>query len=366
MKTFLLFIQFLFINNYLFAQHAGDSDIVAENIRISGTVVDSAQKPIPGSTVTVTFNNDNVDANKSGVADFNGQFDVENIPLVEKIIITVSALGYANNVTEINLTSREIESGSVSAGNITLTTQANTLKSVVVTTQSAPAMKFGIDSKIFNVEKNITAQGGTAVDVMKNIPSLSVDAEGNVTLRNSPPQIFIDGRPTILTLDQIAADDIERVELITNPSAKYDASGAAGIINIILKKNKTVGLNGMASIGGGLPSLFSSNLNLNYRQRKFNIFASGNYNRSGGQAVEETYRENKDKGAITDYFTQSSANDRERKFYSIRVGADYFIDDKTTLSFTQGFNNGRFGNEGTQNQQFLNQDKVLAYTGLRK
>lgn len=366
MKTFLLFIQFLFINSYLFAQNAGDSDVIADNIRITGMVVDSAQKPIPGSTVTITFLNNSASANKSDVADFNGKFLVENIPSVEKITVSVSAVGYAVNQTEINLTTREIEIGAVDLGNITLHIQANTLQSVVVTTQVTPAMKFGIDSKIFNVEKNITAQGGTAVDVMKNIPSLSVDAEGNVTLRNSPPQIFIDGRPTILTLDQIAADDIERVELITNPSAKYDASGAAGIINIILKKNKTVGLNGMVSVGGGLPSLFNGNLNLNYRQRKFNIFASGNYNRSGGTAIEETYRENKNEGAITDYFIQSSDNDRLRKFYSIRVGADYFIDDKTTLSFTQGFNNGRFENDGTQNQQFLNQDKVLTYTGLRK
>ena len=215
MKTFLLLIQFLFINSCLFAQSVADSNIIADNIQITGTVVDSAQKPIPGSTVTVAFNNNNSSSNRSDVADFNGQFVVENIPSVEKVVVTVSAVGYANSVTEINLTTQEIQAGTVNAGNLALSTQANTLKSVVVTTQATPAMKFGIDSKIFNVEKNITAQGGTAVDVMKNIPSLSVDGEGNVTLRNSSPQIFIDGRPTILTLDQIAADDIERLNFFS-------------------------------------------------------------------------------------------------------------------------------------------------------
>ncbi len=114
--------------------------------------------------------------------------------------------------------------------------EANNLQAVVVTSTAKPALQFGIDRKIFDVEKNITSKGGTAVDVMKNIPSLTVDVEGNVQMRNSSPQIFIDGRPTILTLDQIPADDIERVELLTNPSAKFDASSSGGIINIVLKE----------------------------------------------------------------------------------------------------------------------------------
>ncbi|HYJ65433.1 MAG TPA: outer membrane beta-barrel protein, partial [Parafilimonas sp.] len=216
-----------------------------------------------------------------------------------------------------------------------------------------------------NVEKNITSQGGTAVDVMKNIPSLSVDVDGNVEMRNSTPQILIDGRPTILTLDQIPADDIERVELITNPSAKYDASSAGGIINIVLKKNKRIGLNGIASIGAGSPSVLTGNINLNFREKKFNLFASGNYNKSGGTTKEETYRINKDNGVATDYFTQSSNNDRTRKFHSIRFGMDYFLDDKNTLSFTQSFNKGDFGNTEIQNQQYLDVNKILNYTGYR-
>ncbi len=111
----------------------------------------------------------------------------------------------------------------------------------------------GIDKKIFDVGKSITSKGGTAIDVMKNIPSVSVDVDGNVQLRNSNPTIFIDGRPTILTLDQISSDDIDRIEIITNPSAKYDASTTGGIINIILKKNKRYGLNGLVSVTAGTP-----------------------------------------------------------------------------------------------------------------
>jgi outer membrane receptor protein involved in Fe transport len=112
-----------------------------------------------------------------------------------------------------------------------MASSADMLGSVTVVGQRA-ALQMGIDRKVFNVDKSITSTGGTAVDVMRNIPSVSVDVEGNVQLRNSSPQIFVDGRPTILTLDQIAADDIERIELITNPSAKFDAASSGGIINV--------------------------------------------------------------------------------------------------------------------------------------
>ena len=117
---------------------------------------------------------------------------------------------------------------------------------------------------------------------------MKVDIDGNVQLRNTSPQIFVDGRPTILTLDQIPADNIEKVELITNPSAKYDAASSGGIINVVLKKNKRVGLNGIISASVGTPKIINGNLNLNLRQGKFNFFLSGGYNQSGGKAKGET------------------------------------------------------------------------------
>jgi outer membrane receptor protein involved in Fe transport len=129
-------------------------------------------------------------------------------------------------------------------GNFRLDIDDKVLGNVTVTS-SKPLLQLGIDRKIFNVDKNIVSAGGTAVDVMKNVPSVNVDIDGNVTLRNNAPQIFVDGRPTNLTLEQIPADAIESVEIITNPSAKFDASGGtAGILNIVLKKNKRVGYSG--------------------------------------------------------------------------------------------------------------------------
>jgi outer membrane receptor protein involved in Fe transport len=249
-------------------------------------------------------------------------------------------------------------------GNITLKTAVQTLQSVTVTAQRPP-LQMGVDRRVFVADQSLTAAGGTAVDLMKNIPSVTVDVDGNVQLRNASPQIFVDGRPTILTLDQIAADNIERVELITNPSAKFDASSSGGIINIVLKKNLRVGLNGIVSVGAGSPKIATSNINLNMRQGKFNFFAIGSLNQSGGRSRSESFRQNKEIGLLGSSFNQNSWNDRLRRFGSLRVGADFFIDNRNTLSFTQNLVKGKFTNEQEQYQAFFTNTGAPERTGQR-
>src|SRR4029079_18811785 len=163
-------------------------------------------------------------------------------------------------------------------GNIKLEIDAQVLGNVTVV-GSKPLFQLGIDRKVYNVEKDVIAAGGTAVDVMKNVPSLSVDLDGNVTLRNNTPQIFVDGRPTTMQLDQIPADAIESVEIISNPSAKYDASGGtAGILNIILKKNKKVGYNGGIRTNIDSRAKIGLGGDFSLRQNKVNFFGTANYN----------------------------------------------------------------------------------------
>ncbi|MBD0286643.1 MAG: TonB-dependent receptor, partial [Flavisolibacter sp.] len=207
--------------------------------------------------------------------------------------------------------------------------------------------------------------GGTALDVMRNIPSVSVDVEGNVQLRNAQPQVFVDGRPTILTMDQIPADQIDRVELITNPSAKFDASSSAGIINVVMKRNRRVGLNGVATAGAGHPGILNGNLTLNARQGKFNFFVSGGYNQSGGRANGKTLRQNKKGGVVDNYFNQYSWTERRRRFSSLRFGLDFFASNRTTLSATQNLVNGTFRNDEEQEQEYLNRNYIKERTGLR-
>lgn len=293
----------------------------------------------------------------------NGDFSFDNLPRQTKFRLQISAIGY-ESYEQVIEPAAEATVQQRDLGNIILQSDVKQLGGVTVVA-SRPALEMGIDRKVFNAAKSFTATGGTAVDLMKNIPSVSVDIDGNVTLRNSSPQIFVDGRPTILTLDQIPADNIDKVELITNPSAKFDAASSGGIINIVLKKNKRVGLNGVFTAGIGTPRIASSNLNLNLRQGKLNFYLSGGFNQSGGKARSETHRINRQDGQTSNYFDQFSYNDRRRLFANIRFGADYFIDNRNTISLTQQFGRGRFRYEEDQDQQYLDAGKVLQYYGER-
>jgi outer membrane receptor protein involved in Fe transport len=297
----------------------------------------------------------------------NGDFKFADIVLPDSFFVKISAVGYSETVKELNIDPARRTSSSAAyfdIGNIKLSVEAKMLGAVTVVAQR-PSLVMGIDRKVFNVDKNITSTGGTAIDVMRNIPSVTVDVEGNVQLRNTSPQIFVDGRPTILTLQQIPADDIERVELITNPSAKFDAATTGGIINVVLKKNKRSGFNGVASAGIGTPGILNGNLSLNLRQGKLNFFGSGNYNQSGGLARGETKRQNRKNGLVTDYFNQVSETDRSRRFRSVRFGVDYFIDNRNTVTVSQNFVTGNFSNNEQQDQQYLDASRVLFSRGER-
>ncbi len=292
----------------------------------------------------------------------NGDFSFDNVAVNDSMFLIITAIGYKKIERPINVKISEMNE--MDLGNFSVEIEQQVLANVtVVATQ--PVLEMGIDRRVFNVEKSITATGGTAIDVMRNIPSVSVDVEGNVQLRNSSPQIFVDGRPTILTLDQIPADNIEKVELITNPSAKFDAASTGGIINVVIKKNKRIGINGTTSLSVGSPRVLGGNLNLNLREGKFNVFVSANYNKSGGNADSKTFRQNKKNGLVDNYFNQYSQNDRTRKFKSLRYGFDFFIDNRNTITISQNIVNGRFLNNEEQSQEYLNSSKVLTRTGIR-
>jgi outer membrane receptor protein involved in Fe transport len=296
----------------------------------------------------------------------NGDFDISNVSVTDTFRLVVTAIGYAKQELTIafDKAARASSDAQKDLGNIKMQADAKYLSEVTVTAQK-PALQMGIDRKVFDVEKNVTSTGGTAIDVMRNIPSVTVDVDGTVSLRNNTPQIFVDGRPTILTLDQIPADNIEKIELVTNPSARFDASSTGGIINVVLKKNKKLGLNGIASIGGGSPSIYNGNLALNLRQGKFNFFANGSFNHSGGRPKSETYRTNKDSGAVKDYFNQFAFTNRIRQFQSVRFGMDYFLDNRNTLTLSQSFGGGHFTNNEDQNQDYYDVHMQPTHYGYR-
>lgn len=279
----------------------------------------------------------------------SGNFSFEGLPIFGNYRLTITAIGYKPVEQKVAF-EMKMGQGDMSQamagvdkdlGNIKVDADAQVLESVTVT-GSKPLMQMGIDRKIFNVEKNITSAGGTGVDVMRNIPSVNVDIDGNVTLRNSAPQIFVDGRPSTLSLDQIPADAIESVELITNPSAKFDASGGqSGILNIVLKKARKVGYNG--GIRGGIDSRARVNggADINVRQGKVNFFANGMYNQRKSKGWGETDRLNLIENPQTKVF-QDNNSVFNGAFAFGRFGFDLFIDNRNTLTISQSLVGGDF------------------------
>lgn len=366
-----ILIQYCHIIIVLLGVFAANFSAIAQapsedRITITGIVKDSKTGiPVPSASITAMTAIRKDGANPDtlsiiSVTDQNGKF-VISAPRGIRTTLLITAVGFSMEERPVNILNaiREYE-----LGEIGLSTEASNLATVVVTGKKS-LMTMGVDRRIFNADAAITSKGGNAIDLMRQIPSLSVDINGGISLRNSSPQIFVNGRPTILTLEQIPSDDIDRVEVITNPSAKYDAGSTGGIINIILKKNRKGGLNGVATLGGGTPDLFNGGLSLNYRKNKVNLFASGNYNYSGGIARGEAYRENKKNGTITDFFKQKTERERIRKFSSIRFGLDYDINDFNSISVSQGFVKGVFDNEEIQRQQYFDAAGNPIQTGER-
>lgn len=249
---------------------AGNGKPIPNMGRLYGKLVDSTGKGIGDATVlllqgkfdSVTKKNREV-LLKGITTQANGDFNFEELPIFRPLRLEISAMGHKPVQQTITIQPKMDPNAAKPAsgqmpdlsamasafekdlGKITMQTDVQQLSGVVVTATTS-RLKMDIDKKVFNVDQNIVTAGGTALDVMRNVPSVNVDIDGNVTLRNATPQIYIDGRPTTLTLDQIPADAIESVEVITNPSAKYDASGGnAGILNIILKKIRKVVIMGM-------------------------------------------------------------------------------------------------------------------------
>lgn len=293
----------------------------------------------------------------------NGDFNFENLPVFGSFKMKASALGYKALEKTLTFGIKMPQPGTANAaggnmqqmlamadkdlGNIKMEEDATNLGNVTVTSSAKPLLELGIDRKIFNVDKNLVSSGQTATEIMKSIPSLNVDIDGNVTMRNASPTLFIDNRPTTLTLDQIPADIIDKVELITNPSAKFDASGGnAGILNIVLKKNKKTGYNG--GIRTGIDSRGKLNLggDLNLRQDKINFSLSANFNERKSISDGITDRTNLLFTPSSVYNTSHGVNTGYFGFG--RAGLDFLIDNRNTLSIAGNFMRGQFDNEQTQ------------------
>ncbi|MFN0176612.1 MAG: TonB-dependent receptor domain-containing protein [Saprospiraceae bacterium] len=294
----------------------------------------------------------------------NGEFSLEKLPIMGEFTLKITYLSYATYEQKVSFGLRGGKPGGgrpnggnpgamagavdKDLGNIKLGVSNTLLKEVEVLGEASKVV-LALDKKVYRVDKDNVAAGGTAEDALKNVPSLNVDIDGNLTMRSAAPQIFVDGRPTNLTLDQIPADAIDNVEVITNPSSKYDASGGgAGIVNIVLKKERRIGYNG--SVRAGIDMRGRANLggDFNAREGSINAFLGGNFNQRRSLSSGGTDRLNfpfagQGNRPVTNIF---QSNDAENKglFMTGRAGVDWFINNRNTLSVSGNMHGGEMNN----------------------
>lgn len=360
--AFLLLITFYILHFTSFAQRPegqGNRNTPAIG-KVYGKILDAnTRQPVEFASVAAySVKKDSIIAGV--LVKQNGDFALENLPLIP-LKIKVSFLGYKSLEQTVTLNMQNTEQD---LGNLKLELDTKVLNEVVIGEEKS-TMTMSIDRKVYNVEKDISTQGGTAEDVMKNIPSVDVDEDGNPTLRNSNTQVYVDGRPTSMTLNQIPADQIERVEVITNASVKFDASTSGGILNIVLKKNLKPGYNGMISAGIGTNQRYNATGNLNIRQNKVNVSTSYSFNNSRNFNNGYSYRTNRSNDAVTGYFNQDNVNDEVGTMHNGRLGLDIDLNNRNFVSFSGNFSYRLNDSDDGQEFSYADANNVITATGSR-
>ncbi len=318
-----------------FSSFAGEpTDGGTESIKITGTVYDKDDKAsLPYATI-VLYNKSDSTFVQGTVADYEGNFTLNKIT-GGKYYIEINFLGYDKKIIrDINI---KKGTKNIKLGTILIKKAAENIEEVEILGEK-DAVEYKLDKKVINVGKKAVAAGGTVVDALENTPSIQVDVEGNVLLRGSSNfTVLIDGKPTALTgndaLKGMPASTVETIEIITNPSVKYDPDGTAGIINIIMKKGYQTGVNGIVNASIGTRLKHSGDFTLNYRTDKVNYFISSNYSDRPSYPTVNIYNETNSNDTIR-IVNQDADRLQRNNSYNIKGGADFYLNDMNTLTFT--------------------------------
>jgi len=328
--TFNIFILFITTGSILFANEPGN---IKPRYMVSGTVFD-AQASIPLQYATVALLSAPDSSIVNGViTDSQGNFSIR-ADQPGSYVLSIDFIGYASYYTGITLTA---EQPRADLGTIQLQNASLDIGEVTIETNNR-SIEYKIDRKVVHVADQYTALSGTAVDVLKNVPSIDVDIEDNVSIRgNSNFTVLIDGRPSVLqgseALQQFPAGMIKDIEIITNPSAKFDPEGTGGIINIITEKRTLTGLSGLVHADVGLDDKYGGDFLLNYRTDKLNYFLGGDYSNRNYPGTVERRQETYDGDTISYLNTDGNYN-RGYNRYSGRAGVEWFPDDKNVISLS--------------------------------
>ena len=368
---------FLFLSIYAISQRPGQRgggsgpNGMMPQITIKGIVQDSeSQSPLEFSTISI-YNSSDSTLISGGLSEIDGTFSIQTRP--GRLYAYVEYISYQPQFVDITIDREAIKSGNreIDLGVIQLSIGAVALQEIEIRGEVSET-QFSLDKRVFNVGKDLANQGGTAQDILDNVPSVTVDLEGAVSLRGSSGvRILVDGRPSGLAnqdnangLRSIPANMIEKVEVITNPSARYEAEGMAGIINIILKKDKGSGFNGSFDVSGGYPANGGIGANVNYRKGNVNWFANYglNYRAVPGRGYSFLTQTN-----TNETFFQEIDRDMDRSGLSnsIRLGIDFIPSEKEILTGAFLYRLSNEDNLGTLTyNDFLNNypDNLLSTT----
>ena len=330
-KTNLFFIIFTLTFFSVFSQKPQN-----DQISITGKIIDSNTKE-PLEYATVILNNQETKQLSGGITDENGNFNI-------KINTGTYDISFEFISFKTIKISNKIINSSINFGTIKLSEDADELDEVVIIAEKS-TVEIRLDKRIYNVGKDMTVRGGSASDVLDNVPSVDVDVEGNVSLRgNENVRILIDGKPSALVglsgtdaLRQLPADAIERVEVVTSPSARYDAEGTAGILNIILRKGVATGLNGSLNATIGDPTQYRIASNINFRTKKVNLFTNLGYRNSSGPGNFLTNLSTFENESINSLRIEDRNFERNRNGYNINVGLEYFLSKESSITGTYFF-----------------------------
>ncbi|MCB0758706.1 MAG: TonB-dependent receptor [Flavobacteriales bacterium] len=318
-----------------------------------GRVLGADRKPVAFASASVLVGDSVVGG---ALVQENGDFDITGLPL-GALRLRIAGLGYATLEKEFTLT-REIPE--LDLGNLMIEVDEVVLQAAEISKERATQV-LQVDRRVYNVDKDISVAGGDATDVMKNIPGLSVDADGNVEMRGKSPKVFVDGRPTTLTLDQIPASDIERVEVITNPSVIFDASSTGGIVNVVMKKSTRPGYSGQLQAGIGTNERYNLNGNLLMRQGRNSFSLNAGFGHSASPRTSYNYRTDLADGLPTSYFRQDANGTHEHMRINARLGWDYKLSNRNTISLLQGVYIG--SRSSSEDQVYTTSDAANNTTG---
>jgi len=338
-KVLLFVVTFCMITVKLSAQTTGEG-------KISGKIIDAQTNETIPFASAILLDRKTKATVKIIQTDVDGAFVMTNIP---KGVFTFKAsyVGFQTMVRDSVSISDAVKS--VDFGSIKMKTAKGNLLNEVTITAPKATMQLGIDKKVFSVDQSLVSEGGSASDLLQNVPSVQTDIEGNVSLRGSAGvRVLIDGKPSLIAggniaqiLQSIPASSIESVELITNPSAKYDAEGQSGIINIVLKKNKKLGFNGNLSLSAGNRDTYNANTSLSFQNKKINLYGNYGYrygNRIGGGYNNIRYLDPANPLLTSGFAEQSTDSKDLNKSHNLKAGLDYYLAEKTVISFSSGIN----------------------------